>query len=413
MPALVTDQLRILNTSNFIESVGNDSNSYYVFLSLPNPDINTFGRREDWDTNTPNPIDNFDNLNHVTDTIMFGKKISTENIRRVIRKIDWVKGTKYEMYRHDYSSLTPSPNTQASRLYDANYYVVNSEYRVYICLDNGSSGINTTGNASRDEPLFTDLEPSKAGESGDGYIWKYLYTISPSDVIKFDSTEYISVPNDWKTTTNPQIVSVRENSNSDVNQNQIKKVYIENQEFQTNLCTQMMEFMKNNVGTNIVNGVINNNNTQNNNNQFNLQVYLNETCKNAMTIDEFLDYLNDLKKSRPQLIITGDYNIAHKEIDIHDPKGNKNTTGFLPEERAWMDDFFASGWIDSFRQVHPEPHRYSWWSQRFPSVRLNNKGWRIDYINVTDGLAKKIKDAEIFPDIKHSDHCPVYLELSI
>ena len=191
----------MLFRSNFIESVGNDSNSYYVFLSLPNPDIdiNTFGRSEDWDTNTPNPIDNFDNLNHVTDTIMFGKKISTENIRRVIRKIDWVKGTKYEMYRHDYSSLTPSPNTQASRLYDANYYVVNSEYRVYICLDNGSSGINTTGNASRDEPLFTDLEPSKAGESGDGYIWKYLYTISPSDVIKFDSVEYVTVPNDWQT----------------------------------------------------------------------------------------------------------------------------------------------------------------------------------------------------------------------
>lgn len=128
-------------------------------------------------------------------------------------------------------------------------------------------------------------------------------------------------------------------------------------------------------------------------------------------LDEFLTYLNRLKKTHPNLILCGDYNIAHKEIDIHDPKGNKNSTGFLPEERAWMDTFFASGWIDSFREFHPEPHRYTWWSQRFPSVRLNNKGWRIDYISVTDTLKNKLVDAEIFPDIKHSDHCPVYLEI--
>ena len=129
-------------------------------------------------------------------------------------------------------------------------------------------------------------------------------------------------------------------------------------------------------------------------------------------LNEMLPYLNKTKKKFEGIILCGDYNIAHNPIDIHDPKGNKNTTGFLPEERAWMDDFFASGWVDSFRKIHPEPHRYSWWSQRFPSVRLNNKGWRIDYINVTESLAAHIVDAEIFPDIKHSDHCPVYLELS-
>ena len=129
-------------------------------------------------------------------------------------------------------------------------------------------------------------------------------------------------------------------------------------------------------------------------------------------LNELLPWINKIKKKYEGVILCGDYNIAHKEIDIHDPKGNKNSTGFLPEERAWMDDFFAAGWVDSFRQVHPEPHRYSWWSQRFPSVRLNNKGWRIDYINVTEDLKKKIKDAEIYPDVKHSDHCPVYLELS-
>jgi exodeoxyribonuclease-3 len=128
-------------------------------------------------------------------------------------------------------------------------------------------------------------------------------------------------------------------------------------------------------------------------------------------LDECTAWLKKLRKTHPQLILCGDYNIAHQEIDIHDPKGNKNTTGFLPQEREWMTQFFESGWIDTFRHIHPEPHRYSWWSQRFPSVRLNNKGWRIDYISITDTLRSKLKDAEIFPDVKHSDHCPVYLEL--
>ena len=130
-------------------------------------------------------------------------------------------------------------------------------------------------------------------------------------------------------------------------------------------------------------------------------------------LDEFIIWLNDLKKNHSKLILCGDYNIAHKEIDIHDPKGNKNSSGFLPEERKWMDKFFESGWTDTFREFHTEAHRYSWWSQRFPTVRLQNKGWRIDYINVTDPLKKKLKDAEIFPDVKHSDHCPVYLDIEI
>jgi exodeoxyribonuclease-3 len=130
-------------------------------------------------------------------------------------------------------------------------------------------------------------------------------------------------------------------------------------------------------------------------------------------LDELSKWLIKLKKKNPKLILCGDYNIAHKEIDIHDPKGNKNTSGFLPEEREWLTKFFESGWTDTFREFHPEPHRYSWWSQRFPSVRLNNKGWRIDYINVTEPLKKQLKNAEIFPDVKHSDHCPVYLDIKI
>jgi hypothetical protein len=228
MSAIVTDQFRILNANNFVESVENPNNSYYVFLSLPNPTKVGFGRSEVWNTNTPAPIDNFNYQNHVSDTMICGKKISPQNIRRVIRRINWQQGTRYEMYRHDYSLQSPSPLTQSSRLYDANYYVMNSDFKVYICIDNGSSGINTIGNASQDEPTFTDLEPSKAGESGDGYIWKYLFSVNPGDIIKFDSTEYITVPNKWTNSTDLQIQAIRENADSSINENQIKKVYIEN-----------------------------------------------------------------------------------------------------------------------------------------------------------------------------------------
>jgi len=130
-------------------------------------------------------------------------------------------------------------------------------------------------------------------------------------------------------------------------------------------------------------------------------------------LDELHTYLDNLKKKHPKLILCGDYNIAHNDIDIHDPKGNKKSSGFLPEERAWMDKFLASGWTDSFRHFHPEPHRYSWWSQRFPTVRAQNKGWRIDYINTTDPLKKQLVGADIYHDVKHSDHCPIYLEIKI
>jgi exodeoxyribonuclease-3 len=130
-------------------------------------------------------------------------------------------------------------------------------------------------------------------------------------------------------------------------------------------------------------------------------------------LDEFFDYLQELRKERPNLIVVGDYNIAHREIDIHDPKGNKNSSGFLPDERKWMDKFLSNGWVDTFRAINPDTTgAYSWWSQRFPTVRLQNKGWRIDYICVTDPLGKKIKDAKIFPDVKHSDHCPIYAEIN-
>ena len=129
-------------------------------------------------------------------------------------------------------------------------------------------------------------------------------------------------------------------------------------------------------------------------------------------MDEFYNWVEALRKERPNIIVAGDYNIAHQAIDIHDPKGNKKSSGFLPEERAWMDQLLANHWVDSFRHMHEEAiGAYSWWSQRFPSVRLQNKGWRIDYLCTTKILATKIKDAYILPDIKHSDHCPIVLEL--
>ena len=234
MPAIVTDQFRILNANNFVESVENTNNSYYVFIGLSNPTgaptLAGYGRTSDWNSSdkTPAPTDSFSYRAHSGDTMMFGKRVSSANIRRIIRRVDWAEGNRYEIYRDDYSASNPSPLTAANRLYDANYYVLNSDFKVYVCIDNGSSGDNVLGNISQDEPTFTDLEPSKAGNSGDGYVWKYLFTVSPSDIIKFDSTEYITVPNNWSTSTDSQIRLVRENGNSDVNLNQIKHVYIEN-----------------------------------------------------------------------------------------------------------------------------------------------------------------------------------------
>lgn len=236
MPAFVTDQFRILNTNNFVNSISSGTDNYYVFVGLPNPNKNGFGSNINWDSPDlinandavlPNPTDNGDYLPHYGDNMLYGKKVSSENVRRCIRRIDWVQGVKYDMYRHDYSVTNPSGVTNRSRLYDSNYYVMNSQYQVYICISNGSSGINTSGNQSQDEPLFTDLEPSKAGNSGDGYIWKYLFTVPPSDIIKFDSTEYIPLPNNWESSTLSQVTSVRNNGDSDINNNQIKFVYID------------------------------------------------------------------------------------------------------------------------------------------------------------------------------------------
>jgi exodeoxyribonuclease-3 len=130
-------------------------------------------------------------------------------------------------------------------------------------------------------------------------------------------------------------------------------------------------------------------------------------------LDEFFDYLNKLRETRRKIIVCGDYNIAHKEIDIHNPVSNKKTTGFLPEERAWMDKFLQNDFVDGFRHLNKDPHQYTWWNVLRPSTRLENKGWRIDYINVSTNLKDQIQGVKIFPEVKHSDHCPVYLEFKL
>ena len=126
-------------------------------------------------------------------------------------------------------------------------------------------------------------------------------------------------------------------------------------------------------------------------------------------MDEFQEYVTELRKEVPNLIICGDYNICHEEIDIHNPK-MKGVSGFLPEERAWLDTFINTGFIDSFRFFNKEPDHYSWWSYR-ANARNNNKGWRIDYHLVTETLKDRLERAYILPEAKHSDHCPIVVEL--
>ena len=126
---------------------------------------------------------------------------------------------------------------------------------------------------------------------------------------------------------------------------------------------------------------------------------------------DFLVYIKELQNKIPNLIICGDFNICHEAIDIHNPKGLANTSGFLPMEREWMNNFMKDcNLTDSFREINPNSQQFSWWSYRANS-RANNKGWRLDYHFVTKELAKKIKSAEILREVKHSDHCPVLVEI--
>lgn len=129
-------------------------------------------------------------------------------------------------------------------------------------------------------------------------------------------------------------------------------------------------------------------------------------------LDDFFSFLANLRKERSNLVVCGDFNIAHREIDIHNPVSNKNTSGFLPEERAWIDKFLEHGFVDTFRYMHPDIVKYSWWSFR-SNARSKNLGWRLDYHMVTEPLAIRVVDAGIMNDAAHSDHCPVWVDLDI
>ena len=128
-------------------------------------------------------------------------------------------------------------------------------------------------------------------------------------------------------------------------------------------------------------------------------------------LDLFFQYVSTLRKKIPNLIISGDYNICHQAIDIHNPIANKNSSGFLPEERGWISSFISNGFIDSFRHLNHEPDNYSWWSYR-ANARAKNLGWRIDYNMISETLLPKLKRSAILSKAMHSDHCPVFVEIA-
>jgi len=219
MAAIITDQLRILNAKNFVSAATSDINSYYAFVGLPNSsDYDT-----NWNISPPSPKDSFEQENDYWDTMIALKKLNAGDIRQVVKKNLWTSGTTYDMYRHDISRTNTSKPSEATHLYNANYYVINEDFRVYICLNNGTDPENPVGRPSLDQPTFTDLEPRISGDSGDGYIWKYLYTIKPNDIVKFDSTNFMPVPKDWETSS--ENASIRNNAKTS---GQLKIVTIKN-----------------------------------------------------------------------------------------------------------------------------------------------------------------------------------------
>lgn len=127
-------------------------------------------------------------------------------------------------------------------------------------------------------------------------------------------------------------------------------------------------------------------------------------------MDDFQRYIDTLRKAHPKLVVCGDYNICHTPIDIHDPVRNKNVSGFLPVEREWIGNFIQSGFIDSFRHFNKEPHHYTWWSYR-ANARANNKGWRLDYGMVAEPLQDQLTRSVILSEARHSDHCPILLNI--
>ncbi len=204
MPAIITDQFRILNAETFAKSVtgiGTTSNFYYTFLAHPNPendDIEEYGVNG-WPQNVPDPRDSFEQESAYHGSMLFLNRIGVNDFARIVPRINWSAGITYDMYRHDYDITNAATQTSAKTLYDSRFYVVTSEFKVYLCINNGTSFPDfRNGKPSQFEPRFVSNSVQKANDSvDDGYRWKYLYTISPADIVKFVTEKFIPVPNNW------------------------------------------------------------------------------------------------------------------------------------------------------------------------------------------------------------------------
>lgn len=202
MPAIITDQFRILNAETFTKSfvgIGSTTNTYYTFLAHPNPTnttIENYGQNT-WSTDPPEPRDSFLQENLYHDTMLFLKKINDSDVARIVPRYNWESGVVYDMYRNNYDIINPAPQTDSKTLYESKYFIVNSEYKVYICLNNGANPEFPKGRKTLFEPNFVDVNPQLAGDGSDGYLWKYLFSIAPSDIVKYTTENYIPVPKTW------------------------------------------------------------------------------------------------------------------------------------------------------------------------------------------------------------------------
>ena len=203
MPAIITDQFRIANAETFVQSfsgIGTTS-YYYAFLGHPNPEDDTYRNYKSITGQEPNPPkDSFEQENSYHDSMLFAKRITSSDIARVIPNRPWTAGETYDMYRHDITIDNRTNVTDYTNLYDSKFYAINDEFKVYICIHNGSIGDDTgklVARQSNQKPTHVDLSPRPAGDGSDGYLWKYLFTIKPADIIKFGTDDFVPVPSEW------------------------------------------------------------------------------------------------------------------------------------------------------------------------------------------------------------------------
>ena len=211
MPAIITDKFRIANAETFVQSfsgIGTTS-YYYAFLAHPEPDNSSTSNGQiplkNYKTVTTGsepiaPKDSFEQENSYHDSMLFAKRITSSDVARVVPNRVWTNGESYDMYKHNVDIDNVSSVNGATNLYDSKFYVITDEFKVYICINNGSkpdADGNMTVQASTNQPTHVDLSPRPAGDGKDDYLWKYLYTVKPADVIKFATDDFIPVPSSW------------------------------------------------------------------------------------------------------------------------------------------------------------------------------------------------------------------------